>query len=51
MAGLLAKGKDQVIEALSQAAAAVNLSAPSDAIYVDEATGDDKEGDGSSSKP
>jgi len=29
MAGLLAKGKDQVIEALSQAAAAVNLGAPS----------------------
>ncbi|GAA5886368.1 hypothetical protein JCM16303_002513 [Sporobolomyces ruberrimus] len=52
MAELLSKTKDQVVEALSQAAAAVSLStAPSDAVYVDEATGDDKEGDGSVAKP
>ncbi|GAA5920278.1 hypothetical protein JCM1841_003018 [Sporobolomyces salmonicolor] len=51
MAELLSKAKDQVVDALSQATAAVSLAAPADAVYVDEATGDDKEGDGSSSKP
>ncbi|GAA6061139.1 hypothetical protein JCM10212_001739 [Sporobolomyces blumeae] len=51
MAELLSKTKDQVVEALSQAAAAVSLSTPSDAVYVDETTGDDQAGDGSSSKP
>ncbi|GAA5883557.1 hypothetical protein JCM3774_001739 [Rhodotorula dairenensis] len=51
MAELLSKAKDQVVEALSQATAAVSLGAPSDALYVDEATGDDKTGDGTQAKP
>lgn len=78
MAALLSKSKEQIVEALSQATAAVSLggdagkfplSSPTalqwapasvrsannhsetDALYVDEATGDDKEGDGSQAKP
>ncbi|GAA5983912.1 hypothetical protein JCM11641_006419 [Rhodosporidiobolus odoratus] len=51
MAELLAKAKDQVVEALTQATAAVNLTAPSDAVYVDEATGDDSTADGTQAKP
>ncbi|GAA6003770.1 hypothetical protein JCM10207_003590 [Rhodosporidiobolus poonsookiae] len=51
MAELLSKAKDQVVEALSQATAAVSLGASSDAVYVDEAAGDDQTGDGSATKP
>ncbi|GAA5866373.1 hypothetical protein JCM8547_000757 [Rhodosporidiobolus lusitaniae] len=51
MAELLSKAKEQVVEALSAATAAVSLGAPSDAVYVDEATGDDQSGDGSEFKP
>ncbi|GAA5998509.1 asparagine--tRNA ligase DED81 [Rhodotorula paludigena] len=51
MAELLSKASAQVTEALAQATAAVSLGAPSDAVYVDEATGDDQSGDGSAAKP
>ncbi|GAA5888653.1 hypothetical protein JCM6882_009034 [Rhodosporidiobolus microsporus] len=51
MAELLSKAKEQVVEALAQATAAVSLGAPADAVYVDEATGDDSTGDGSEAKP
>ncbi|GAA5939922.1 asparagine--tRNA ligase DED81 [Sporobolomyces koalae] len=52
MTEFLSKTKDQVVEALSQAAAAVSIStAPADAVYVDEATGDDQAGDGTTAKP
>ncbi|GAA6032100.1 hypothetical protein JCM8097_007073 [Rhodosporidiobolus ruineniae] len=51
MAELLSKAKEQVVEALAQATAAVSLDAPADAVYVDEATGSDSTGDGSLSSP
>ncbi|BGP17766.1 asparagine--tRNA ligase [Rhodosporidiobolus nylandii] len=51
MAELLSKTADQVVDALTAATAAVGLSAPSDAVYVDEATGDDSTGTGAQDKP
>ncbi|GAA5832335.1 hypothetical protein JCM11251_006413 [Rhodosporidiobolus azoricus] len=51
MAEFLSKTADQVVEALSQATAAVGLGAPKDAVYVDEATGDDTTGEGTQDKP
>ncbi|KAM0793132.1 asparagine--tRNA ligase, variant 3 [Microbotryomycetes sp. NB124-2] len=52
MAALLSKSKDQVVEALSQATAAVNLGGnSSDTYHVTEATGNDETGDGTRDKP
>ncbi|SGY32508.1 BQ5605_C002g01373 [Microbotryum silenes-dioicae] len=50
MAELLQKGKDQIVEALSQATAAVSLDSTS-AVHIDEAAGDDSTGDGSTGAP
>ncbi|GAA6053334.1 hypothetical protein NBRC10513_007219 [Rhodotorula toruloides] len=51
MAGVIGKAQEQVAQALEAATAALSLGAPADAVYVDEATGDDKDGDGSQAKP
>ncbi|BGP25904.1 hypothetical protein JCM10295v2_004845 [Rhodotorula toruloides] len=48
MAGMIGKAQEQVAQALEAATSALSLA---DAVYVDEAIGDDKAGDGSQAKP
>ncbi|KAK4054807.1 asparagine--tRNA ligase [Microbotryomycetes sp. JL201] len=52
MAALLGKTKDQVVDALSQATAAISLEGDTAATYhVSEASGNDETGDGTQDKP